>query len=359
MRLACVRVILMVLVVVSLPASARSQRLKLTVRDGDSLRRYQLERGKWVQRGVVDLKPYPTKQQRYFRKLLRTNSGSVWLATDQQLIEVDAAFKAHVRYTAPSGTYIGEFARLPRGHWLVAVGGRVIVLGATFRKLSSLRLLKSDHKSAHDILIRGTTAYILDNIYRPIWAFRVDLRDLKQPTLLQTIDFAGVNVHLSFQWLNAPRKIWSIVRDQSVLGGMSQQVFHYNLGAPQVPRVGVDTLFHYSRRNGRLQKPTLNRRLLSVTPSGDWALVVTYGTGELSLVGLGWRSNRIQVGLRKRVNAPKATWYSQARLATAKSSMVVWVSKRMILWDIVRSKHARQVLSVPWSTPVHALLLSR
>ncbi|MCA9521217.1 MAG: hypothetical protein KC609_09600 [Myxococcales bacterium] len=340
-------------------SSARGvPRLRLTVREGDTLRRYHLERARWRLDRSLDLAAYPTKRMRYFRKMVRGPRGTVIVATDAQLLEVDASFTLRVRFRAPSGVTIGAFARFG-SNWLVALGGRLLVLDRSFHEIAALRLLKSDHKSAHALLVNGTVAYVLDNIYQPIWAFRVGLANPRKPTVLQTIDFSGVNVHLSAQLVLRKRQLWTIVRDQSVLSGMSQQLFHYDLATTGAPRIGTQTLFSYSRRFRKLLRADWNRRLLALTPLGRLALIVTYGSGTVELARPTRVANELRFVKLGTIEKLSARWYSQALLSLDGRWAALYLEKTLMIWDLAKPDAPTLVSRTPWPAATLDLLLEK
>lgn len=357
MRAALGLAILLTALICATTTATAVPRLTLSVRDGDGLRRYRLRGGAWIPDGRVDLTPFPTKRMRFFRRMLPTPQRTIVLATDGQLIEVDARFGMKVRFRAPSGTTIGAFAR-SGSSWIVACGGQLLVLDAQFHRIAALRVLKSDQKSAHAILVDGAVAYVLDNIYQPIWAFRIDLRDPRQPKMVQRLDFSGVNVHLSGQFLDRARKLWTILRDQSTLYGMSQQLFDHDLARPDGRRVATHTLFSYSRRHGKLLRPDWNRRLLAVTPFGRFAVVVTHGPGDVALVRPLHVGNGLQLKTLLRIPSLVARWYSHASYSLSGTWLALHLEKTLFLFDLRRANAPRLVQRFPRPTNVHDLLLT-
>jgi hypothetical protein len=111
------------------------------------------------------------------------------------------------------------------GDLIVGRLGKVEIVNAT--DLSSkgnvtLRDLEGNplHKAAHDIILDGDKAYLLDNHQTPVFIFTLDVADSTQPVVTNTRQlFGGHGMHLRTQWLGEG---WYILQESSI-GGYPRQ----------------------------------------------------------------------------------------------------------------------------------------
>ena len=79
-------------------------------------------------------------------------------------------------------------------------------------------------KNAHDILIYGSVAYLLDNVVEPTYILRVDLSNPSCLKILSTFEITGVNHHLRGQWLNPDLNQWCILQYYGTQAGSGENI---------------------------------------------------------------------------------------------------------------------------------------
>jgi hypothetical protein len=121
----------------------------------------------------------------------------------------------------------------------VAAEGSFIVLTKDLEELDRVKLEFNGYtrpeKNAHDILIYKNTAYLLDNIMRPLFLFRVNIQDPKNIQITEKIKFHGINAHLDEQWLNPELNQWLIIQSYGHRGGYGQTVHIYSMDEGKEP----------------------------------------------------------------------------------------------------------------------------
>lgn len=108
------------------------------------------------------------------------------------------------------------------------------------RELKELSRVELDcgsvKKDAHDVLIHGGTALLLDKIMAPIFLFRVDVQDPKNLTVRQRIESFGINAHLKLQWVVPEKEAWFVVEEFHTMSGFGQElrIYHTDRGEDSV-----------------------------------------------------------------------------------------------------------------------------
>ncbi|HEY9649107.1 MAG TPA: hypothetical protein V6C95_00480, partial [Coleofasciculaceae cyanobacterium] len=77
-------------------------------------------------------------------------------------------------------------------------------------------------KNAHNILIYQNTAYVLDNISRPILLFQAKVNSRKKLELVRALEVYGKNIHLDHQWLNPSLNQWVVIASSAGHEGIWQ-----------------------------------------------------------------------------------------------------------------------------------------
>lgn len=186
--------------------------------DTTTLRLLVVKRGKLETRFEVDLSPYRRNHRRHARVLVAPR-GQLLAVTDSALLMLDERRKPHVVWSARKGSELAA-AALAGTHVLVASEGGLIVLDRRFREVGRLHFGLRAGKEAHDILVVGQRALLLDNIYRPLVVFVVDISKPTQPRVVHRIDGGGVYPHLDYQWYDRSAKRWGILaRGRGRCGG--------------------------------------------------------------------------------------------------------------------------------------------
>lgn len=106
--------------------------------------------------------------------------------------------------------------------------GKFYALDKDLNKLGEVTLLEQGFKDAHDILLYKNFAYLLDNVVNPIYLYKVDIGNLRQPKVLKEIELFGINYHLQNQWLDPEKNRWMIVGDSTTMTGQYQELLAYN-----------------------------------------------------------------------------------------------------------------------------------
>lgn len=107
-------------------------------------------------------------------------------------------------------------------------------------------------KDAHDVLVRGSRAYLLDNYELPALVFVVDVAEPAQMRVIARTDLSGIGAHLSAQWLDPAADRWWVVRSTSHRSGSSKAAIALTLaGVPvrgvHIPMDGANSVFAISR----------------------------------------------------------------------------------------------------------------
>jgi len=143
----------------------------------------------------------------------------VLVSTDSTLFKVDSSFNQS--FSRNFGK-IDAFAS-NESHIFISSNGSFIVLDENLSELGRTAV-DINKKNLHDILIYNQTAYVLDNVRLPLYIFKIDLKDLKKPTVREKIQFFGVNAHLGTQWLVPELNAWFILEDSGGSNGPVQNV---------------------------------------------------------------------------------------------------------------------------------------
>ena len=168
------------------------------------------------QEALIDLTPYRSPRRDRPTEVITSRHGHTLVKTDLALLALDRRYQPHVVWQPTKGRQIGAVALLADKHLLVAAEGSLIVLDAQWKEVGRVRLgMGRATKEVHDILVhgdpKGDQALLLDNVVRPIYLFRIDLRDPSKPRILDKIEDRGVWAHLRYQWVDAQAKRWGVL----------------------------------------------------------------------------------------------------------------------------------------------------
>jgi len=131
-----------------------------------------------------------------------------------------------------------------RGSLYVGADGKLFKLNANLEEQNVLDL--SVRKNADDILIDGDTAYLLDDEWAPFYAFTIDISNPKEMSIMNTLDFSGVNKGLDGQWLDREGKKWYMTDSSSTSGGSTYSIKVIDLGAENPYQVSEVNIGNYS-----------------------------------------------------------------------------------------------------------------
>lgn len=100
----------------------------------------------------------------------------------------------------------------------VAGEGSLIVYNSDLEELSRVNLdIGPPVKNAHDILIHEDTVYLLDNIFQPIYFFKINISDINNIKITERHQQHFPYRHLDEQWLNPSLDQWLITAGSDVL----------------------------------------------------------------------------------------------------------------------------------------------
>jgi len=153
----------------------------------------------------------------------------IFVSTEDELLVFDRTF------AQSTSRKFGKMGAIATDGQNVFVGadGSFIALSRDLQELDRVRLefegpVHPD-KNAHDILIYGDTAYLLDNIMGPLYLFRADIKDPTNLQIQESIVFQGINAHLERQWLNPELNQWCVVQSFAHRGGSGKIVHIYRM----------------------------------------------------------------------------------------------------------------------------------
>ncbi len=113
-----------------------------------------------------------------------------------------------------------------------------IVLDKDLAELSRVKLeINGYAKDAHDILIYGDSAYLLDNVMLPVFILKVDIKDVKNISIKEKIRIAeDVWPHLDGQWLNPVLNQWIVLQSYSggTGGGVKAHIYALDKVGPEL-----------------------------------------------------------------------------------------------------------------------------
>lgn len=164
-----------------------------------------------------------------------TGHGAVVIQTTRALVVLDRNFRPQVAWkTASPELRIGASV-LHRDGVLLAAEGNLIVLDATLRELGRVSLGLGRDKNGHDLLVHGDEVLVLDNVVRPIFMFRIDLKDPARPRVLASIEDRATWAHLLYQWVDEPAGLWAVLRSSQGRFGSRQSLLGMDLKRPEDP----------------------------------------------------------------------------------------------------------------------------
>jgi hypothetical protein len=88
-----------------------------------------------------------------------------------------------------------------------------------------------DGKHLEDVVVHGEVAYVVDDVYKPLYLLRVDLASKLTPRFLDAVDVAGVNPTLGQQWLRPGADRWFVLQWTADKQGTAQNVVWTSMGA--------------------------------------------------------------------------------------------------------------------------------
>lgn len=195
-----------------------------------------------------------------------------------------------------------------RGDVLYAASDRLVTLDADdLRRLGEVALpLKDSYagKVAHDVLVHGGVAFLLDDVVVPLYVLRVDVSDPEKPRALDRQQIEGG--HLPGHWLEPARGRWMILQTWGGMGGGHTSLHVLPMGGG--PQQGEAlTLSRSSWEPGSGKEPTVEgwsiQATLETTP--PWAIVARGAEARFGSLQVNDQANRVTFCERPLVLPPR------------------------------------------------------
>jgi hypothetical protein len=215
-------VLLLLLLLLLAAGAARAEAPRILALMQDELRVY-VQRGAALEElGAQDLRPHLARKDYGKHCGLITTPRSIVVAATGALVVLDRSFRNPRVWRPKAGRGIGAAAALGE-HLLVAVNGELWVLDPRLRPVGKVKLpTGSFPKDAHDILVEGKRAYLLDNIMLPRFVFIVDLSTVRSPRVVGKLKVEGIYLHLKAQWLAPGADRWVVIQGTAGRGGSTE-----------------------------------------------------------------------------------------------------------------------------------------
>ncbi|MBW4494120.1 MAG: hypothetical protein KME26_13725 [Oscillatoria princeps RMCB-10] len=131
--------------------------------------------------------------------------------------------------TVPAMATDGKIIFVSTEGKFLALNQSLEVLGELNLEIHSFLNRYGIKKNAHDILLYKNTAYLLDNIYYPVFILRVDISNHHKLLIISKVQIRGVNHHLIHQWLNPELSQWCIIQRYCCMGGSGENILLFTL----------------------------------------------------------------------------------------------------------------------------------
>ncbi len=173
----------------------------------------------------------------------------------------------------------------------ISAENSLIVLDKDLVELSRVKLeINGYAKDAHDILIYGDSAYLLDNVMLPVFILKVDIKDVKNISIKEKIRIAeDVWPHLDGQWLNPGLNQWIVLQSYSggTGGGVKAHIYALDKVGPELGsgKIFSETNYPQVSKDGY--------RIKSVTSLPPVWAVVQSSEGKNSLARVNSAGNKV------------------------------------------------------------------
>lgn len=95
------------------------------------------------------------------------------------------------------------------GTVLLAAEESLIALDGQMARIGQVEL--GVGKDAHDIIVHGGKAFLIDDKYMPVYLIKLDISNPQEMRIDEKIGFGGVYGHLALQWLDPKRDRWIVL----------------------------------------------------------------------------------------------------------------------------------------------------
>lgn len=162
-------------------------------------------------------------------------SGSLFALVDDaapRVIKLDDRLSIlNEKKLRSAGSIAADDARVCLG-----ADGALIVLDPKLAELGRAALIPdwplAHDKNAHDIMLHGDTAYLLDNIEQPVYVFRVDIAHPANPRIVERREWSDTYAHLSAQWLVPDENKWLVAMTVSGMFGEEHRLYEFGPDLP-------------------------------------------------------------------------------------------------------------------------------
>ena len=197
-----------------------------------------------VENGIEKLELDP-KTKQYIPKNNRDAAGLRYLAIGNNQIftaNFNRVFALDKNLNAKAECVVPDIAAIaPAGSILfAAAGGHMLTFneGLTLISKTGLEIPgdEGEWKNAHDIIIKGRSAYLIDDVSYPYYVVQIDINHPAQPKIQSKQKIDDINQHLSMQFISGKEGTWNVVQDQFHEGGKFQNLLQFSLSDGQLIR---------------------------------------------------------------------------------------------------------------------------
>lgn len=136
-------------------------------------------------------------------------------------------------------------------------------------------------KTAHDVHIEDSSAWLLDNVAYPMYIFRVDETSAGDLEIRYRTEISGIGQHLAFQWIEPSQDRWMVVQEQGNRCGRSQTLL--TVDASDGSMLHERKSWEWGRHSG----DTAGTKLLAVSDrSIPWTASFHNGTIQLARIAV-------------------------------------------------------------------------
>ncbi len=184
----------------------------------------------------ITLYSYNKKQQKYHKKSFFSVNFPGFVVNSRLGLFCaagDRLYRLNSDLTLEKEITTGEIAALACSDkaLLVSIEGSLISLDRDFnlKDLLDLKINPGYKKDAHDILVHENSAFLLDNVVKPFYIIKVNIRDPENMGIMKKVLVEEANQHLEAQAINPGAAEWLILQTGTTMGGHYQNLIAYSL----------------------------------------------------------------------------------------------------------------------------------
>ncbi len=236
---------------------------------------------------------------------------------------------------------------------LVAAQGHLLVFDNELNLIGKAGLKiptdEGEWKNAHDIMAKGASTYLIDDVSYPYYVVRMDINHPAQPKMLSKIKIDDVNQHLSMQFTSEEEGTWNVIQDQFHMGGKFQNLIQFSLADGQMIR----------RLEREMESPGQeDPEFLAVTDSMPGWAVAAYGR-HIALVRMGktttWANPvpTLYLGMERDLTDEEMSgWFGDIPAAICQHGELLYVTANRHLWVVRAGEKPEIVLHQVLDKPV-------